>query len=206
LVVKSEKDKVMKLTPEDLALLEKSDNPEIAAVAKKLKESGNDDEHLIPKSRFDEVNLAKKKAEEDLKKFTDAQTEAQRKALEEQNKYKELADLTVAEKKALEAKLLAQEELLKSEKTIADAFRESRKKRRAELIELIGKENLLPEMEQESFSIESLEKVATGFGKVETENGVPKRGTGVDWSKLSSKEREQMIQSAKDGDLKIIPK
>lgn len=56
------------------------------------------DEHMIPKSRFDEINneLKRLKAEQD--KATKAAAEAERKALEEQNNYKALYEKAEAAK------------------------------------------------------------------------------------------------------------
>jgi hypothetical protein len=80
-------------------------------------------EHLIPKSRFDEVNQARDKAEKELKKLQYAETkrmEAQltkEQLLEKQNaEYKAKAESAQAEAKALTAKLIADadEKLLKA--------------------------------------------------------------------------------------------
>lgn len=49
-------------------------------------------EHMIPKSRFDEVNEARKKAEERIAQIEAEQKLEVEKRLAEQNQYKELAD------------------------------------------------------------------------------------------------------------------
>jgi hypothetical protein len=54
--------------------------------------SAKEDEHMIPKSRFDEVNTARKKAEERLAQLEAEQKLEVEKRLTEQEKYKELAD------------------------------------------------------------------------------------------------------------------
>jgi hypothetical protein len=54
--------------------------------------SAKEDEHMIPKSRFDEVNMARKKAEERLAQLEAEQKVEVEKRLTEQEKYKELAD------------------------------------------------------------------------------------------------------------------
>jgi len=66
-------------------------------------------EHMIPKSRFDEINneLKRLKAEQD--KAAKAQSEAERKALEEQNKYKELYEKEIQEREKAMAAVKAME-------------------------------------------------------------------------------------------------
>jgi len=81
--------------------------------------SATPDAHMIPKTRFDEVNAARDKAEKELKKFQDAEqkrVEAQmtkEQLLEKQNaEYKAKADKATAE---AEAKLLKAAFLLKAQ-------------------------------------------------------------------------------------------
>lgn len=64
-------------------------------------------EHLIPKSRFDEVNEARKKAEEALAAREKADKEAEEKRLADQQQFRELAEKREAELKDLQAKLEA---------------------------------------------------------------------------------------------------
>lgn len=64
------------------------------------------DEHMIPKSRFDEVNTRAKDAEAKLAQLQAEKAEAEKKALEESGKYKELWEQEQAEKNRLSAEVL----------------------------------------------------------------------------------------------------
>lgn len=59
------------------------------------------EEHMIPKSRFDEVNNRAKEAEAKLAEREAEDAEREKKALEESGKFKELYEKAEAEKKSL---------------------------------------------------------------------------------------------------------
>lgn len=64
-------------------------------------------EHMIPKSRFDEINNRLKKMESEAAKAEKARQEAERKALEEQNRFKELYEQEKAEREKALAEMTA---------------------------------------------------------------------------------------------------
>lgn len=79
-------------------------------------------EHMIPKSRFDELNARTKAAEAELKKLQKAQGDAERKRAEEQGKFEDLykeaqAKLEAAESAAQQAEEKARQAHLSSIRT-----------------------------------------------------------------------------------------
>lgn len=88
-------------------------------------------EHMIPKSRFDEVNERAKKAEAELAALKQAEKEAEDKRLADQQQYKELAEKREAELEELraqtEADKKAAEEQAKTAKYEADVIAEAAK-------------------------------------------------------------------------------
>ncbi|GEM_PF-4220387 len=147
-------------------------NPSTAPIAKKLKE-----EIWIPKGRFDEVLT----------------------------KQKELSEkLTVAEADRLASTSRVQEAeiQLKSEKAVADQYRQYVKDKKAQLKERFG-DLWIPEYEAETFSLSSLEKVAERVlsgnppGTVIVPPG--KQAGAKRLSDMSPLEREAAIAKAKLG-------
>lgn len=64
------------------------------------------EEHMIPKSRFDEVNNRAKEAEKKLAALESEKAEQEKKALEESGKFKELYEKEQAEKARLQTEVL----------------------------------------------------------------------------------------------------
>jgi hypothetical protein len=82
--------------------------PEPASPAEaQTTEQPPEQEHMIPKSRFDEINTRLKKMESEAAKAAKAQAEAERKALEEQNKFQELYEKEKAEREKALAEMEA---------------------------------------------------------------------------------------------------
>lgn len=95
-----------KVAEEKKASEETKKAEEAAALAEKekLAEAEKADKHMIPITRFNEINERMKKAEAKTKEMEDKQAEAEKKALEEKGEYKVLAEKFKAEKEALEEK------------------------------------------------------------------------------------------------------
>jgi len=79
------------------------------------------EEHMIPKSRFDEVIKANKEMTDRLTAIEKASKEAEEKRMVDQQKYAELADLRLKEIEALKPKAAVAEESEKVLKSVLDA-------------------------------------------------------------------------------------
>jgi len=140
----------MLFTPEEIAVLEK--DPTTAPLAKKLKEGV-----FIPKERFDEVNNAKKVAEDALRAINDAKAAEEAEIAKKKGDFEKLTAEQAKKQKELE-------DSLKSEKAVADQFRTFVADKKKAIKEALG-EAYLPEYDSDSFSLASLEKVAEFQGK-----------------------------------------
>lgn len=176
------------LTPDEISKLEA--NPELAAVAKKLK-----DGIFVPKERLDEEIQKKKELNDKL-----AQIEADRQLVEAERMKKagEFEKLTEAEK-LKNAELVKQ---LNAEKSIADQHRAYVKAKKAAAKEAL-KDDWLPEYDSDTFSLESLEKVvakvigANPPATVVTPPG--KSAKGKAWNDMTPVEREKYLEEIKAG-------
>lgn len=85
---------------------EQVEQPESSAVTENT-EAAQPTEHMIPKSRFDEINAELKRYKAEQSKLAKAQEEQARKAAEEQGKFKELYE--EAQRKIAEAETRAKQ-------------------------------------------------------------------------------------------------
>lgn len=114
---------------------------------------GNGSEQMIPKGRFDEVNTARKQAEERLAKLEAAEVEKEQKRLAEAGEFK-----TLAQKEKDRADTLAAD--LEKEKKVADNYRALRTAK----VETLKKEFGDAWMDEfSSFEMPALEKLETQF-------------------------------------------
>jgi hypothetical protein len=114
---------------------------------------GNGSEQMIPKGRFDEVNTARKQAEERLATLEKAEAEKEAKRLAESGEYK-----TLAQKEKERADTLAAD--LEKEKKVADNYRALRTAKVETLKKDFG-DSWLDEFA--SFELPALEKLETQF-------------------------------------------
>lgn len=119
----------MPVTDEEIVVLKA--NPATAALGEKLEQERKANEHMIPKSRFDEVNAKQKELVDQLAKIEADRVAAERKALEEQGKHKELAEQRAKQLAEMESKL-------KAEQADAEQLRAMVKTKREALKEKLG--------------------------------------------------------------------
>lgn len=195
------------LSKEESEALKK--NPDLAAVAEKLEKG-----QFIPKDRFDEVNKKAKEAVDAVKKFEDernaeaerVKAEKERVEAERMSKAGEWSKINEAEKlKTTEAlaKLSETQKELVSEKGVADMYRTWHKSKADKIKEALA-DKWLPEYE--SFSIDSLEKIAVQFGHedvVDTSTLQPnkKKEPPKSYDEMTPEEFAKVQEDAKRGKL-----
>lgn len=154
-------------------------------------------EHMIPKTRFDEVNNALKESRAQLQKFIDDQKAAEDKRLKEQGEFKTLAEQNAAKAADFEQKLNA-------EKAQADQFRAFVQKKREAVKAKMGDRWL--ELYNQA-GLEDLEKLDAQSGQPANVDGrtvnparpVPKPGD-LKVAEMKPDEFQQMVNAAKRGD------
>jgi len=180
------------LTPEEIAKI-KAGGGELAAVAEKL-EKAIAEGQMIPKSRFDEVNEAKKKFEAELENIRAEQKKLDDEKLRAQGEHEKLAQQARAELEKAKAEL-------EREHATAEEFRKHRAARVEEMKKKMGDE-WLPEYE--NFSLDSLGKLEAKFDDKKRGPTSPHRpgGPGAPDKtllELTPAEREAKIAAAKAG-------
>jgi|ERR1051326_4935187 vacuolar-type H+-ATPase subunit I/STV1 len=174
------------LSQEEIDLIKK--NPDLAAVAKKLEEGS-----WIPKSRFDEVNTKQKELADQLEKIGAERIAAEKKAMEEQGKFKELAEQRAKDLAEKEAKL-------KDESAVAEQYRTMLKTKREDVKKALG-EKWLPIYDQASLDeLQKLEKMFTTINSDNPDGHPPgSRVDKVGLDKIDSKDFNRMIDDVKAG-------
>jgi hypothetical protein len=178
------------VTSEEIAILKK--NPDTAALGEKLEKEAS---KAIPRSVFNEVNEEAKKLKAELDKITNDRTEADKKAMAEQGKWKELAEQR--QKEVEDSK-----KVLEAEKSIAERYRKMESDKRAELKEKLGDKYLSI---YDSAPMEDLVKLESSILPKDSPDGhrPGSKTEKVVFSNLTPVEREKMIQDAKNGTLKL---
>jgi len=116
------------ITPEEIAALKA--NPVTAALGEKLEK-----EQLIPKARFDEINQKQKELADELDKIKKAREAEDLKTMQEQNKWKELAEKREKDLADAHAKIAA-------ESVLAERERKRTEVKRAEVKQKLGERYL----------------------------------------------------------------
>lgn len=195
------------LTKEELELLK--GHTDLAAVAEKLEKG-----QFIPKDRFDEVNKKAKEATDFIKKFEEDRKAEEEKLKADKDKLEaermskagEWKELLEKEKKEKTEALVKAEDTQKrfnSEKEVADQYRLWHKATVDKIKEALA-DKWLPEYE--TFSIDSLEKIAVQFGHesiVDTSKLKPsnKKTPPKKWDDMTAEEFAKEQELGKQGKL-----
>ena len=177
------------LTPEEIAVLKK--NPDTAALGDKLEKESS---KWIPRTVFNETNEEAKKYRDELARIKAEQEASGKKALEEQGKFKELAETRAKE-------LEAAQKSLDAEKSYAEKYRAMENAKREELKKSLGDAYLSI---YDAAPLEDLVKIEATLTPRQTPDG-HRPGSKVEekaWDKMTRAEREAKIEAAKSGKLK----
>ena len=176
-------------TTEEIAVLKK--NPETVALGDKLeKESAK----WIPRTVFNETNEEAKKYKDELARLQSEREANDKKVLEEQGKFKELAETRAKE-------LESARKSLEAEKSYAEKYRTMENAKREELKKALGDKWLSV---YDSAPYEDLVKIESQVTPRSTPDGhrPGARTEEKPWSSMTPAEREAMIEAAKSGKLR----
>ena len=177
------------LTPEEIATLKA--NPATAALGEKLEKEAS---KWMPRGVFNEVNEEAKKYKAELERIQSERSAAEKRALEEQGKFKELAD-----KRAAELAEIAKN--LEAEKSVAEKYRKMEADKRDSLKKTLGDKWLSV---YDNATYDDLVKLEGTITPQSTPDGhrSGSKVTPKDWKDMTPQERETMIHLAKAGKLK----
>jgi len=164
-----------------------------APPAKKGDDGKGEQEHMIPKSRFDELNAELKTASEKLAKIESDTKTAETERLKQQGEFQKLAEAEKARADKLDAEL-------KAEKVIADRYRAAISVKKESAKKALG-DAWLPTFDGIA-ALEELDSLVEKFAgkKVPVQGAPPAKPELKDVRHLPVKEFSDMVERAKRGE------